>query len=286
VAVRCLVAEIDAAGEFAHHHDVDAAQQLSFDRRGIEHRGMRHHRPQIGEQPERLAQLQQALFGRTLAFGSDHCGPPTAPSKRGIGALRQLERGRRQRLARRIDGGAAEQRRLELELMPKARLPRSSARTASAVTSPPMPSPASTAISAFIQHSPQQRACRFEALDVLELAAQVAEFVHAVDQAVARKGFDGERHRTPVGSVRRMASRSMSTAAPGCSSSQREWLSSTTMGSSPFFRELPRKMSAISVLITARSRNPAAPRAHARAMSRSRSCGPPPAPRRRALPAC
>ena len=51
---------------------------------------------------------------------------------------------------------------------------------------------------------------------------------------------------------------------------------STTTGRKPFFSELLRKMSAISVLITAGSRNPTAPRVHVRARSRSRSCVPRP----------
>ena len=38
------------------------AQQLRLDRRGVEHRRMRHDGAQIREQSERLAQLQQALF--------------------------------------------------------------------------------------------------------------------------------------------------------------------------------------------------------------------------------
>jgi hypothetical protein len=50
-----LIAEVDAAGQFAHHHDVHAAQQLRLDGRGVEDRGVRHHGAQIGEQPQRLA---------------------------------------------------------------------------------------------------------------------------------------------------------------------------------------------------------------------------------------
>jgi hypothetical protein len=44
-----LVAEVNAAGQFAHHHDVDAMQQLRLDGRGIEHGGVRHHGAQVGE---------------------------------------------------------------------------------------------------------------------------------------------------------------------------------------------------------------------------------------------
>ena len=55
-----LLAEIDAAGELANHHDVDAPQQLRLDRRGVEHRRVGHDGAKIGEQPEGLAQLQTA----------------------------------------------------------------------------------------------------------------------------------------------------------------------------------------------------------------------------------
>src|ERR1700723_3690905 len=61
-STSALSTEINAAREFAHHHDVHAAQQFGFDRRGIEYRRVGHHGPQIGEQPQRLAQLQQTLF--------------------------------------------------------------------------------------------------------------------------------------------------------------------------------------------------------------------------------
>ncbi len=44
----------------------------------------------------------------------------------------------------------------------------------------------------------------------------------------------------------------MSTSTPGFASSQAALASSTTIGNRPFLSELLRKMSAISVLITAR----------------------------------
>ena len=68
-------------------------------------------------------------------------------------------------------------------------------------------------------------------------------------RANASRGNDTD---TPVGSVKRAACRSMSTSAPGLSSSHCDVASSTTMGNRPFFKELPRKISAISVLMTAR----------------------------------
>ena len=94
----------------------------------------------------------------------------------------------------------------------------------------------------------------FVALDVRQLAAQVAELVDAVQQAIAREGLDREACTArPSGSVRRVRleidldlGARVARAASACVAS------STTIGSRPFFSELLRKMSAISVLITAR----------------------------------
>ncbi len=160
-----LLAEIDAARQFAHHHDVDAVQQLGLDGRGVEHRGVRDHRPQVGEQPERLAQLQQSLFGANLAHRPAISGRPPRPAGWHRRARASASVAAGSGSPGRVDGGAAEQRRFELESMCRnAPPPRSSARTASAVTSPPMPSPASTAISAFtwraVTESPSPRALR------------------------------------------------------------------------------------------------------------------------------
>ncbi len=66
------------------------------------------------------------------------------------------------------------------------------------------------------------------------------------------KGSMGKLTLTPVGSRRVALARSMLTSLPGLLISQPLVVSSTTMGSSPFISELLRKMSAISVLMTAR----------------------------------
>ena len=115
-----LVAEIDASGELAHHHDVDAAQQLGLDGRGIEHRRVRHDRAQIGEQSERLAQLQQSLFG---PHGGVRIGPlrtADGAQQDRVRASTQGERRVRQRFSRGVDGGTAEERGLESKGMAEA----------------------------------------------------------------------------------------------------------------------------------------------------------------------
>ena len=74
-------------------------------------------------------------------------GPAHRPEQDGVAPLAEREGRRRQRVARRVDGRAADQRRLELEARRRPPRPTTS-RTcgASGVTSCPMPSPGSTAI--------------------------------------------------------------------------------------------------------------------------------------------
>ena len=165
-------------------------QQLSLDGRGIEHRRMRNHGAQIGEQSERLAQLQQALFGAHFGFGSDHFGPPTAPNKtasarRHSASVAAGSASPVASMAAPPSSAASNQR------SGRSAAPRwSSARTASAVTSPPMPSPASTAIKACIRTPASRRRPGFIALDLGELAAQIAELIEPIQQAMARKCLD------------------------------------------------------------------------------------------------
>src|SRR5579872_6121518 len=59
------------------------------------------------------------------------------------------------------------------------------------------------------------------------------------------KGSMGNCIDAPVGRLKVVDSRSISTSAPGCSSSHCAVGSSTTTGSKPFLSELPRKISAI-----------------------------------------
>ena len=57
------LAEIDAAGQLAHDHDVEALDDLALERGGVGERGIADRRAQIGEEREILAQAQQARFG-------------------------------------------------------------------------------------------------------------------------------------------------------------------------------------------------------------------------------
>ena len=57
------LAEIDAAGQLAHDHDVEALDDLALQRGGIGERRVADRRAQIGEQAEILAQAQQPGLG-------------------------------------------------------------------------------------------------------------------------------------------------------------------------------------------------------------------------------
>ncbi len=56
------LAEVDAAGQLAQDHDVEALDQLALERGGIGERRIGHGRAQVGVEREILAQAQQAGF--------------------------------------------------------------------------------------------------------------------------------------------------------------------------------------------------------------------------------
>ena len=66
-----LVAEVDAAGQFAHDQQVGAGDALFAQRAAAVERGNRLDRAQVGEQVEALANAQQALLGaRVVGVGA------------------------------------------------------------------------------------------------------------------------------------------------------------------------------------------------------------------------
>ena len=101
-----LLTEIDAAGQLTHDDEVHAFQQFGLDRRGAERGRVRAHRAQVGVQPQRLADRQQALFGADLGV---RVGPLRAADRAeqdGVCLAARLQRSGRQRLAVAIDGDA------------------------------------------------------------------------------------------------------------------------------------------------------------------------------------
>ena len=139
-----LLAEVDPAGQLAHDQQVGALDQLALERARVVERRQRPHRSQVGEQPESLAQPQQALLGPRL----ERVGrvplrarrrPPAAPRRPPAGRQRLVG----QRDAVGVDRGArrtgAPRTRSSV---PTAR----STSSAGAMISGPMPSPPSNTI--------------------------------------------------------------------------------------------------------------------------------------------
>ena len=70
LAVAAAVAEVDPAGQLAHHEQVGAGDPLLPQRAGGDQRRARADRPQVGEQPQPLAKAEQALLGaRRIGIG-------------------------------------------------------------------------------------------------------------------------------------------------------------------------------------------------------------------------
>ncbi len=69
----------------------------------------------LAKRPSALRIAKRPCSGRTLARGSSHFGPPTAPSSTASAARADLQRLRRQRRAGLVDGDAADERVLQRE---------------------------------------------------------------------------------------------------------------------------------------------------------------------------
>src|SRR3546814_20936815 len=61
------LAEIDAAGQITHDHDVEAADDVGLQRAGLDQRIEAFRRTQAGKQVHFLAQAQQAALGFPVA---------------------------------------------------------------------------------------------------------------------------------------------------------------------------------------------------------------------------
>ena len=110
-----LLAEIDAAGQFAEDDQIDALDDLLLQRRAVRQHRRHLQRPQIGEQAHRLADRQQPLFRTRLA--AIPFRPADGAQQHGVGRDAGGARGLGQWLARFVDGRAADQMLGELEMM-------------------------------------------------------------------------------------------------------------------------------------------------------------------------
>ena len=79
------LAEIDAAGQLAHDHDVEPLDDLALQRRGVGERRIADRRTQIGVEREVLAQAQQARLRPRLIGDAG----PFRPADRGRAARRR-----------------------------------------------------------------------------------------------------------------------------------------------------------------------------------------------------
>ena len=105
------LAEVDAAGELAHDHDVDAADDLGLDGRASDERVEDLDRPQVRVQAELLADAEKALLGAdALRVGRVPLRPADRPEQDRVGRPRDGERLVGQRRSRRVDGRAADER--------------------------------------------------------------------------------------------------------------------------------------------------------------------------------
>ena len=117
VAVATAVAEVDTAGELAHHQQVGALDALALERAGVEQRRARPHRAQVGEQPQTLAQAQQTLLRPWPArVGGVPPGPAHGRKQHGVGGRARVQHLVGERAPVGVDRGAADELLVELEV--------------------------------------------------------------------------------------------------------------------------------------------------------------------------
>src|SRR5260370_1014044 len=98
-----LLAEVEPAGQLPDEDEVPPLQHFRLERRGTDEAGMDRDRSQVGEQPERAAQIEQTLFrphgGPRIPLRAAH----RAEEDRG-GALAKIERRGRKGGSGAVDG--------------------------------------------------------------------------------------------------------------------------------------------------------------------------------------
>ena len=105
---RLMLAEIDAADQFAHNKEVNALiHDGLFQRRGIGQLGPDFSRAVVGVQAHAGAQPQQAFFGALFAGQSLPLGAADGTQQDTVGVFALFQFGHRQRVAEFIDGLAA-----------------------------------------------------------------------------------------------------------------------------------------------------------------------------------
>ena len=77
--------EVGAAGELAHHHQVDAAHHLGAQRGALDQARVHAHRAQVGEHPQRGAQPEQPGLAALVAAEVVPLRPADGAEQHGVG---------------------------------------------------------------------------------------------------------------------------------------------------------------------------------------------------------
>mgnify|MGYP007089163731 CR=1 FL=1 len=110
-----MLAEIDAARQFAHDHDVETLDDIGLEARRRGQRRVAHRRAQIGEQAEILAKTQKAGFGTNIVGDRVPLRATDGAEDHGVRGLRQIHRRLRDRDLVRIIGRTADEAFFALE---------------------------------------------------------------------------------------------------------------------------------------------------------------------------
>ena len=109
------LAEVNAAGQFAHDHDIEPVDNLALQRRGVGKRRVADRRPQVGVELQLLAQTEQAGLGPMLVGHVIPARAADGAEQHGISRLRLGHVRLTDRRSVSIVGAAADQPAVDLE---------------------------------------------------------------------------------------------------------------------------------------------------------------------------
>ena len=101
--------EVDAAGQFAHDHDVEARDDFGLERRGVGEGGIDHRRAQVGEELHLLPEAQEGTLGPHGKVEFVPARTTDGAEENGVNRLRPLQGVVGQRRAVGVDAGAADE---------------------------------------------------------------------------------------------------------------------------------------------------------------------------------
>jgi hypothetical protein len=115
-AAAARLAEVDVAGQLANDQDVQPRDQFGLQARRVDQLLVADRRAEVGEQAQVLAQAQDGLLGAQRPVELVVLPVADGAEQHRVGFLGELERRFGQRMAVRLVGRAADQRRFHLEL--------------------------------------------------------------------------------------------------------------------------------------------------------------------------